>query len=49
MLIDAVERYVALHRATGRLFNYDTYLLRLFARHAALRGDQVVRSETVLE
>jgi integrase len=49
MLIDAVDRYVALHRATGRLFNYDTYLLRLFARHATQQGDQVVRSETVLE
>ena len=49
MLIDAVERYVALHRATGRLFSFDTYLLRLFARHATQRGDQIVRSETTLE
>jgi integrase len=49
MLIDAIERYVALHRATGRLFIDDTYLLRLFAHHATQRGDQVVRSETAIE
>lgn len=49
MLIDAVERYIALHRAMGRLFHNDTYLLRLFARHATQRGDQVVRSGTTLE
>jgi integrase len=49
MLIDSVERYIALHRATGRLFNNDAYLLRLFALYATQRGDQVVRSEMALE
>ena len=49
MLSTAVERYIALHRATGYRFKDESYLLRLFARHATHRGDEVVRSQTVLD
>ena len=49
MLSAAVERYVALHRATGYRFTSESDLLRLFARHAKLRGDEFVRSQTALE
>ena len=49
MLSAAVERYIALHRAVGYRFRDESTLLRLFARHAARRGDEVVRSQTALE
>lgn len=49
MLSAAVERYIAIHRATGYLFKTESCLLRLFALHATQRGDEVVRSQTVLE
>jgi integrase len=49
MLSVAVERYIALHRAMGYRFKDESYLLRLFARAATDRGDEVVRSQTVLE
>ncbi len=48
MLSAAVERYIAIHRATGYRFKNESYLLRLFARHATHRGDQVVHSQTAL-
>jgi integrase len=49
MLSAAVERYIALHRATGYRFTSESGLLRLFARHATHRGDVFVRSQTALE
>lgn len=48
MLSAAVERYIALHRATGYVFKDESSLLRRFARHAAHRGDDVVHSQTAL-
>jgi len=49
MLSDAVERYIALHRATGYLFRSESTQLRFFAREATRRGDEVVRCRTALE
>lgn len=48
MLSAAVERHIALHIATGHRFRTQSILLRLFARYAKSRGDQIVRAETVL-
>ena len=48
MLSDDIERYIALHRATGFQFIDEACRLRQFARAAAAAGDDVVRSETVL-
>lgn len=48
MLSAAVERYIALHIATGHRFRTQGGLLRLFSRYAESRGDAVVRVETAL-
>jgi integrase len=48
MLSATVERYISLHIATGHRFRTQSILLRLFARYAESRGDEVVRTETVL-
>ena len=49
MLVASVERYIALHHATGYCFRGPSTLLRSFARYAGIRGDQVVRAATALE
>ena len=49
MLNEAITRYIELHRAMGFKFRLQAYLLRHFARFAELRGDCLVRNETVLE
>lgn len=48
MLTDHIERYIALHRATGFQFTTEACRLRQFARAAAAAGEDLVRSETVL-
>lgn len=48
MLSAAVERYIALHRATGYVFKDESSLLRRFTRYATHRGDAVVHSQTAL-
>lgn len=48
MLTDAVERYIALRRATGFKFMIQACLLRLFVRYAATRRERWVRGATVL-
>ncbi len=49
MITDIVERHIALHRSTGYLFRSPAALLRLFARFADAREEDVVRTHTVLE
>ena len=44
----AVERYIAVHCATGYVFKDGSSLLRRFTRYAARRGDAVVHSQTAL-
>lgn len=44
-----VERHIALHRATGYRFQWQSSLLRSFAAYAEARGDEVVRATTALE
>jgi hypothetical protein len=44
MLSDTVERYIALHLATGYLFRRQSGLLRSFARYAAARREVVVHA-----
>lgn len=48
MLSDAVERHIALQRALGHKFHIQASLLRHFARAAAARGEDCVRSETAV-
>ena len=48
MLSGTVERYIALHRATGYLFRGPSILLRSFARYAESQGDEFVRASTAL-
>lgn len=48
MLTDNITRYIELHRALGFQFRLQAYLLYHFARYAAARGDNIVRSESVL-
>ena len=48
MLSDDITRYVDLHREVGFKFRLQECLLRHFARFAEPRGDEVVRTETVL-
>jgi integrase len=48
MLSAAVERHIALHRATGYCFKKSASLLRNFARYAEAHGDEVVRTATAL-
>ena len=47
-LTDHVLAYVAYKRSTGLSFRQPERLLGRFAAHAAVRGDHVVRNETVL-
>lgn len=49
MLSDAVTAYVDLRRATGFKYRCPARLLTSFAAFAAVRGDAVVRTATVLE
>jgi integrase len=49
MLIDIVERHIALHLAVGYRFRKQSYLLRGFARYAESKGDDVVRATTAVE
>lgn len=48
MLSAAVERHIALHRATGYLFKTQSTRLRSFARYAESQGDHFVRASTTL-
>jgi integrase len=48
MLSEAITRYVALHQAMGFKFRNQAGVLRHFAAFAELRGDDHVRTETVL-
>jgi integrase len=49
MLSTIVERHIALHHATGYLFQRQGNLLRDYARYAEARGEDVVRAATALE
>ena len=49
MIVDAVDRYVALIRAGGGLYNNDARLLADYAAFAQDRGESHVRIQTVLE
>lgn len=49
MIVDAVDRYVALIRAGGGLYNHDARLLASYAGFAQDRGESHVRIQTVLE
>ena len=48
MLIAAVERYVALHRATGFKFKIQACLLHHFVRYATSRDEITVRADTAI-
>lgn len=48
MLIDETDRYVARHRALGYKFRIQSGLLHSFAKFAVARGDEVVRTQSVL-
>lgn len=49
MLSPMVERHIALHQTTGYLFRSPACLLRSFAQYADARGDEIIRSETIIE
>lgn len=49
MIVDAVDRYVALIRAGGGLYDQDARLLTDYAAFAQDRGESHVRIQTVLE
>ena len=49
MLSDAIDRYVALNRAAGRVFNEQARNLANYAAFAESRGEQHVRTQTVLD
>jgi len=49
MLIDHVERYIALRRATGFTFTEPERVLQSFARRAQDRGENHVRTESAIE
>lgn len=49
MLTRAVERYVELHRAGGFKFHEQNKVLKNFVAFATAAGDEVVRSDRVLE
>lgn len=49
MIIDAVKRYVASIRAAGHTFRQDARLLADYAAFAQARGDNHVRTQSVLE
>ena len=48
MLGAIVERYIALHHATGYLFRRQSILLRSFSRYAEAQGDEIVQAATAL-
>ncbi len=49
MLSDIVDRHIAMHRATGYLYQQQGKLLRSFARYAESRGEEFVVATTALE
>lgn len=49
MLTKAVESYIALRRATGRVYEYGGRILLQFARFASDFGDSFVRAETAIQ
>lgn len=49
MMSDDLARYVALHEALGFSFRTQRILLRLFVVHAERRGDQLIKSDRVIE
>jgi hypothetical protein len=49
MLSDDLARYVALHEALGFRFRTQRILLRLFVVHAERRGDELIKSDRVIE
>lgn len=49
MLSTIVERHIAMHRATGYLYQQQGKLLRSYARYAEARGEDVVVAKTALE
>jgi integrase len=49
MLSDDLARYVALHEALGFSFRTQRSLLRLFVTYAERRGDELIKSDRVIE
>ena len=49
MLMEAIDRYLGTRRAAGFELEVPEYLLRSFTRFACERGEQYVRTTTVLE
>ena len=49
MLSDDLARYVALHEALGFSFRTQRILLQLFVAHAERHGDELIKSDRVIE
>jgi integrase len=49
MIMKAVDSYLSLRRAAGFALRAQEYLLRSFARFASARGDDHIRTSTVIE
>ena len=49
MLSDDLARYVALHEALGFSFRTQRILLRIFVAYAERHGDELIKSDRVIE